>query len=364
MMFVTAEERQPLGGFLTFLLPMLVVGIGAGIAVGLPLPEMVKSLISIAAANFLYLWRASKPLGTVGVTVLVTAVMVLSFHLAGPGWLSALAWISLLALAGAMIDDPAAGLTVPPAWRAVFARLTSLPLILLMVFFLGGLFVLMLTALFQVSLSFGPSGAAGGGAETLIQSLTDEWSLFALGGGGLILASVVALVRLQRAVIGALRYAVMLACRWLLPVLSVVSLVFLVSAPGNAAYSSDTLLAVSLVFASVLLVAVNLVCADGASQGPPLWIRMSVWFAAVVILLMAVMQLTTILGFAGDGAGAELWAGYAVPVLIVAIAGFCLLAALLSGVLPGRDSWLPWLPVLNTVLVTLIGFSPLWSLIL
>ncbi|MCI5043282.1 MAG: hypothetical protein MRY72_01175 [Aquisalinus sp.] len=353
-MYVTTEERQPLGGVLTFLLPMLAAGVGGGLTVGLSLPEVVTSFFVIAALNFLYLWRTSKPVSSLLAAGAVAAVVTVSLHFAGFGWLVVIAWISLLAFEGAATDDPDVIWSVP-SWQKIFARLSSLPIMVAVVIFLAGLLFLMLTALFQVGLTIRNTGLGG---EAILQTLAEEWSMLALAGTGFIVAGLVAMVRSQRALVGAVRYALMLTSRYMLPVLSVISLAFLVSAAGNPAYTRETLMAGVMMFAIILLVVTNLVYADGSSRSPPPWIQLSVWLSGAVLVCQSGVLLMGLLGEA-----TEVSAPNPVALTLIVIAATALSISLVSGLFIRKSDWMPLLAHCNRLLVLVVGFSPLASVL-
>ncbi len=359
-MYVTAEERQPLGGGVTFLLPMLAAGTGGGLAVGFSLPELVTTVLVIAGLNFLYLWRASKPVSSLLAAVAVAVVVTMSLHFAGGGWLVMLAWICLLAFEGAATDNPDAFWSVP-SWRAIFARLSSLPIMIAVVAFLAGLLFLMLTAVFQASLTLGDTRLGG---DAMLQTLAEQWNRLALAMAGFVLAGLVALVRSQRALVGAVRYAVMLASRYLLSVLSVVSLAFLVSAMGNPAYTNESLMTGVMMFAVLLLVTANLVYADGSSQLPPLWIRLSLWLSGIVLACLAVVLVMGLLGGAGTDTLAVVSGERLIAVIVIVLAASGLMISLVSGLFMRKSGWLPLMPHLNRLLILVVGFSPLIAVLI
>ncbi|MCI5045945.1 MAG: hypothetical protein MRY59_00470 [Aquisalinus sp.] len=358
-MYVTAEERQPLGGGVSFLLPMLAAGTGTGLAVGLSLPEVVTTVLVIVGLNFLYLWRASKPVSSLIAAVAVAMVVTVSLHFAGVGWLVILAWICLLAFEGAATDNPDAFWSVP-SWRAIFARLSSLPIMIAVVAFLAGLLFLMLTAVFQASLTLGDTRLGG---DAMLQTLAEQWNRLALAMAGFILAGLVALVRSQRALVGAVRYAVMLAGRYLLPVLSVISLAFLVSAIGNPVYTQETRTAGVMMFAITLLVTIILVYADGSSRLPPLWIQLSLWLSGLTLACLATVLAAGLFGSASGDETVVTSDQSPISVMIIVLATLGLMVSLMSGLFYRQSRWLPLLPHLNRVLVLIVGFAPLMSLL-
>ncbi len=365
-MFVTQPERQPLGGFFSFVLPMCVFGILA-VLVKAPdfteanfpaaaflrtLPALVSTSVFALALSLLYLWHpariAATSLAALAVALLATAVL---HH--GEGGARLLSWAAFLVLAGAATDDTESGLELPPAYRFVFPRLVSLPLMIIVVTIFATLFSVMLAAAFQATMSIRSPDA---GPALLLPDINGSPALVGLLLFGTFLGIVVALIRYQRALIGSFRYALLVASRYLLPVICVVAMTFLLTSVGNANEERGAYFVMTV----ILLITVNLVYVDGTLAKPPAWIRVSVFVAAIVLLLLLWSQFGMAKAMADASRVTSDYGSIFYQLILTIFATFALVVGVISDSIGKSDRWMPALAPLNIAVIGLIGFAPLF----
>ena len=356
-MFVTREERQPLGGLLSFILPMLGFGLLATVSLWLPLPGYLNGLLATLGLTLLYLWRTDRLGATLIVSVAVAATIAGEAALvdAAAGGLGAfallLSWICLAVLAGAMLDDIDGGLVVPPAWRHVFPRLVSLPIMVVVLWLLMLLAGFILLAVLQVANLV--NADAGAGFDSVLGGLSASSSPVLLALAGLSLGASAAAIRFQRSLVGAVRYALLAVSRYLLPVAAVITLTAWVASRDEYVYSVEDRAALCLAGAASILVTILLVYADGRARRPSAWLQLWVITGAAVAGLALIPQLSLVLA-----AGGIVVSGSTVVTAVALLFLAAILAGLASDFIPGQRRWMPLLAPVNTALMLLIGILP------
>ena len=373
-MFVTREERQPLGGFFTFILPMMVFGMLAVLPVQIAivgiepfggllstvLPRWAGAVLSVFALSLLYLWRPATALESIISALAVSALILLQYYLlnqdqAFTGRMILVSWACLLALAGAALD--ASTFRSLPPFHLIFTRLVTLPIIVGVVILLTGMFSLMLAAIFQASNSVNPALAEQG---SLFLSNTGELTgLLILTVLGVFLGMAVAVVRYQRSLVGAVRYAILVSSRYTLPVTLVFAIAAFFALLDQQAYAPAEGAAFSFAVAMLLLLNLFLVYADGRLSKAPFWLRC---VSGVTILTSGVLLWPQFSGLAkqisAQGLVSDL-SGVIFFSLAGALLGLSALLGYVSDFLPGSRRWMPLLSELLRAMILVLGLLPI-----
>jgi len=228
-MFVTREEREPLGGIFSYWLPVSAAG-----------ALVVYALVSVSflsAMDAYFDQRVGMSLWGAGAALTATL-----FFLGGKGrWLKSVlaalvigalsgawvwldytmlavfAWLPAVALAAGIIDQRGQAVGLWPDWPIVFARLVAIPVTVVMFAFIAALVTIPALAILDIS---GIELKEAEGMELILPAV------------GVALAGLlVAFVRRQRVLIGAVRYALIWVAQFVLPVALVIALVLI----GNIA---------------------------------------------------------------------------------------------------------------------------------
>ena len=351
-MFLTEEERRPLGGFALFFLPLVVSGGAAALCLsfasagsGPSLWDHLTLAVGLSLVAFLFLYKPSVPGRSVLAAVLTGLFTTLSWQLTGhlareailPFALSAYAALSL---AGGWVNhhaDHRPGFL--PAYRYVFVMALSLPVWGMILFLFSLLIGLMGVAVFGAAESWWQS------REVTLSSVL----LSAIAGG--IAGGLLAVVRMQRVLLGTLRFSLLWLARFLLPVAVVVAFSLLLATgyppPATAA---------GLGSASGILLLVWLNFQDGEGRRPALWLRGAVWLGVVLAAILVTPLIHTT--FFPDGPGGE-----TVSVLYLAAltgaASLVAFMAILSELNFASRRWMPAAAPLISLLLVLVAFGPL-----
>ena len=170
------------------------------------------------------------------------------------------------------------------SWRPYFLGLTTVPILITG----AALFV---GALALVAFLLGEGVLDRGLAETFA---TFQGSLPSYIIAGAVAGSIIAIVRTQKVLIGAVRYGLLLAGRYGLPFIVVLTLVSFAASWHSGAFVMDqfggqTPMILASLLASVMILTYN----TGENPPPVFWVRMFFWLAVLVLgVLVAVMILT------------------------------------------------------------------------
>ncbi len=359
-MFITRYERQPLGGFFTFILPMVLFGILAAVPLGLNIfggdvdlladvPGRALQWLSIFAASLLYLWHFSHGFKVLAVALVISGLTLLGFILNAPAGSVLLGWGALLILGGALANDTEGSLLQVPSYQAIFPRLVSLPLMLVLILLFSLLFGLLITASFQAGMVM---TATDLGTGELIPEITGVTRIAVFSVFGVFLGVVSALIRYQRALIGSVRYAVLVAARYVLPFITVIGLMLFFAMLDPYEYTLADRAAAAEVMAIILLTSIMLVYVDGSLPKPPLWLRLTAFLTLITIGLLLLPGLNLAL------AGEQTWA-QSFSYLLTALAGLFLLFGKASDLFSRADTWMPLLAPLCVFYFLIISVSPI-----
>jgi len=356
----------------------LVVGLAAGGALyaiseqwgaaspPAPVPVTLMQVVVTFASGWLLLWARGRVLGAILSAALIAGV------LAVPTWFFAsidisrggdyefesfpilfwsfaaapLAFYLMLTLAKATLESGA-----PPKYESVFFHGLTLPLIGVGAHVFAGLSLVLLFAwaalLKQMGVDF-------------FSKLFDEpWFVLPFLGavGGLSIA----MIRGLDAVLGALRFILLLFSRIAMPIMAVFSVTFLVALAVNgpdAIFDRPYPGAIMLALAFVGMLVFNGVYQNGVGGPPPWWLRLST--------IIAIAAFPVYAGLAAWAFALRLDAYGLTPPRIVGLAmnglafaySFVLVAGLLSEFAWKKPRWMPPVAALNT------GMALLWIVVL
>ena len=289
-MYVSTAEREKLGGVFTFILPIVLVSVAAAIATygayggEVPFAKDLLPLIAPVLLTFVFLWRASAAIlsfaGSIALGILIAITQILGAPIAG---ILLSAWIAI-ALKSAVIDNAQLPKGEGHAFFSlVFPRLIALPIIAFLAVSLSLLFVVMMTAIFQVSVNF---DIAGDVTESFLSDMQSLPRTVFLALVGAFFGLVVAIVRLQAPMIGAVRYALLWAARYLFPIIVVIGWAVCAASIGNENYADLERVSFWRSIVMLLFAVFALVYIDGSQEKPALWLRISLWCALPLIGLL------------------------------------------------------------------------------
>lgn len=296
-MFVTREERQPLGGLVSYWLPAIITG-GAWIGlIGLALALITVSSQEVSRVHWIAVGAGAGFAGTLFLTgragkwlpaligaLGVAGLMALACLMYSPYPAYAFAlitsWLAATGLVGAMVDN---GRFAIPPWRLVFLQLVRIPVIILLLVMFCGLLGVMVLAVADLGSVVGRDGldalvgdGLAGDARTLQLILT--------GGVVLMTGLLAAVVRRQRVMVGSIRYAMIWLSQFLLPVAEVIAVVMMLNytldpqAMDMGVFSTGT----ALLCAVIALTSV-LVYQTGEGRMPGLWLGIAVSLAPLIL---------------------------------------------------------------------------------
>lgn len=228
-MFVTREEREPLGGVFSYWLPVSAAGalvlyawgsVSFLSAMDMYFDQRVGMALWAAGAAFaatlFFLGGKGRWVKSLIAALVIGALSALWVWL-GYTMLAGFAWLPAVALAAGIIDQRGQAAGLWPDWPIVFARLVAIPVTVVMFAFIAALVTIPALAVMDI-----------GGLE--VQEA--EGLELVLVVGGLALAGLLAaFVRRQRVLIGAVRYALIWTAQFVLPVALVIGTVLI----GNIA---------------------------------------------------------------------------------------------------------------------------------
>ncbi|MGV6801625.1 MAG: hypothetical protein ACWA5L_06865 [bacterium] len=367
-MFVTEEERLKFGGLLGFYVPMMIIGGLASLSIwysqtnnpAFPGSKVYAMAAVIFFSSLLFLWRAgqwARALLSAALTAAVVTVSAALLDLEGaisPSLSLSMilaSWFVLVVFFGASLDERRANWLYPPAYRTIFARALILPPVLMVLALFLGLFSILMAALFQMSAPFVEDMLAGE-----VASLREQANpIMATGVTGVFLGAATALVRNQRVLLGAVRYAILFLARYLMPVLAVIALSLIAAMLVNGEFAGFPVAPkdhLALVFVHLILLNTWLVYQNGEGPHPPLWLGAGVvvgFGAAVILALPHLMVLSSTFPPSLD----QYW------LLILALTMSVFGIGIVSGLVPISKNWMPILGPLLIGLFMIIACSPI-----
>ncbi len=366
-MFVTQNERLPLGGVLTFLIPMTLIGALAGyfLPANITIYECGErcSLISseIELNDFLFLicipllfvWRGGRPFSSMLASVLLAAFFVLAIGSGFSLWVQ-FSIVVALAFAVTIVGRPdfvesMAGIF---SYSYLFPSLINVQIIAFCFQIAVGLLAILTVSLFlMVDRSSAPELIGVSNYLTVWgRELNGLWSAIVGGIAGVLMA----FLRAQRALVGALRYALLLGARYLFPVVVLIAWVFILATFNNPKYTQSNIVDIWLFLATLLLVAVALVYVDGSQGAPKLWLRMSMWFAAITVPVLLLPSLTVFTDLASSSG-----IGNQFQILILCFASVALLFNVVLDLTIRTQRWMPLMAWSNMIVVGMLFLAPI-----
>ncbi|GGD08277.1 hypothetical protein [Aquisalinus flavus] len=353
-MFVTREEREPLGGVFSYWLPVSAAGalvLFAAASVFFPeaTPTSSDQRVGIVfwaagaavAATLFFLggkgrWRKSL------IAALTIGSLCGTWVWLGHVMLAGLVWLPAVALAAGIVDQRGKTSSLWPDWPIVFARLVAIPVTVLMFAFIAALVTIPALAIMDIG-DIEMQEAAGIG--------------IVLVAGGLAVAGLLAaFVRRQRVLIGAVRYALIWAAQFVLPVALVISLVLIgnvaLSPTGTGPFGMAALGWLPLVIA----VSALLIYQTGHMRAPGLFLRLMMSLTPFILGALLYCSYWVV---ADQGAG-PIGAGTLSLSTLVLIA---LCVFLLAGVLSQPFFRKQWMAPLAPLLVVLTGLCAVLPLV-
>ncbi|NHK29321.1 hypothetical protein FF098_015490 [Parvularcula flava] len=347
-MFVTREEREPLGGIFSYWLPVSAAG-----------ALVLYALVSVSFLSAMHTWFDQKMgmsiwaagaslaatlffLGGKGrwlktlIASLVIGAMTGAWVWLGHDWPGAFAWLFAVALAAGIIDQRGQAAGLWPDWPIVFARLVAIPVTVIMFAFIAALVTIPAFAVMDI-----------GGIE--VQE-AEGLELVLLAGGLALAGLLAAFVRRQRVMIGAVRYALIWAAQFVLPVTLVIALVLVANIALSPAGTGPVGEAALGWLPYIIAVAGVLLYQTGHARAPGLFLRsvMSLTPFVLAALLYGSFRIT------GDAGG------MLKPAALVLMA-LCL--CLLIGVGSQPFFRKAWMAPLAPMLVMLTGLCAVLPLI-
>ena len=297
-MFVTDEERLPLGGragwLLGFFVPMILVGAGAGWALfQLGASEEDRFYIPLAyaglgtALGLLTFYHASRLRSIVIALIIGGGFFSIARLLeSGMGFeIAILQIIVLLSLGyGSTLMSAASKQDGIISWRPYFLGLTTVPILITV----AALFV---GALALIAFLLGEGVLDRGLAETFT---TFQGRLPSYIIAGAVAGSIISIVRTQKVLIGAVRYGLLLAGRYGLPFIVVLTLVSFAASWQSGAFVMDQFGGQTPVILASLLASVMILTYNTGENPPPVfWVRMFFWLAVLVLGVLAAVMIMT-----------------------------------------------------------------------
>lgn len=305
-MFVAREERAPLGGLTGLVMPSAIIGalgsigcfylftkINTGSAenwyavaatalliltLTLTLTGRSRRWIIAVAVSCCVAFLSSLPALKVALSAETGTAPLLQVH---DLW-AFLAVYAGMVLAKSIVDQPATmGMF---DYRSIFLNAVTLPVLLLIVVMAAGLLSILLSSLYSML------GIFQHGWQGRLPNLSD-YAL--LGLSGAFVGAFIASMRMQRVVIGVVRYTVLLISRFAMPLIAVVNLSVLLVVAKT--YGLSGVLSEIAPFAPVglpvTLLVFFLVYQNGQGEKPNLWLRLSTIIALLIVPLYAADQL-------------------------------------------------------------------------
>ena len=314
-MFVAREERVSLGGLFGLIIPSAVIGavglVGAYrvLTEGSDPSSVTAGFVGLFSISLILTGRQSRWLLALLLSAVVGLLSALPFIVglwqntegvfAVADWgRYFVAYYAALVLAKTVIDQPEdTGLF---DYRGIFLNAITLPVLLVIVVLAGGLLSILLSSLYSMM------GLFQEGWSERLPSLTETVLLAIIGG---VAGAFIAAMRMQRVVIGVVRYGLLLVMRFALPVVAVISAVAIIVMIGENSGQDfrDWIAPVDPLFWSAfLLFAFALVYQNGQGAKPGLWLRASAWAALLGLpffltppLLRSLEDVKTIAGMSG-----------------------------------------------------------------
>jgi hypothetical protein len=357
----------------------LLVGLAAGAAIygvveqwgdqgrPAPLPITLMQLVASFATGWLLLADRGRVLAAILPAALIAAVLAVptwffaavdisggggnydfeSFPILFWSFLAApLSFYIMLTLAKSAIESG-----VPPKYESVFFHGVTLPLIGAGAHIFAGLSLVLLYAWAALLKQMG--------VDAFAKLFDEPWFVLPFLGavGGLSIA----MIRGQQAVLGALRFILLLFSRLVMPIMAVFSVTFLLALAVNgpdALFERPYPGAIMLGLAFVGMLVFNGVYQNGAGGPPPWWLRASTIIAIAAFPVYAGLAAWAFFLRVGDyGLTPPRIVGLAMNGLAFAYS-FVLIAGLLTELNWKGRRWMPPVASLNT------GMAALWVLVL
>ena len=348
-MFVAREEKLSLGGLFGLIIPSAFVG-AAGLAgsyyflaqaEGAGWPFVIAGFLGLFSIALILIGRQSRWLLAILLSALVGLFSVLP-SIAGflqnvEGVFAVTDWghfliafYAALVLAKTVIDQPSdTGLL---DYRGIFLNAITLPVLLVIAVLAGGLLSILLSSLYSMM------GLFQEGWSERLPSLT-ETVLLTIGGG--VAGAFIAAMRMQRVVIGVVRYGLLLVMRFALPVVAVISavaIILMISENSGQNFREWIAPIDPLFWSAFLLFAFALVYQNGQGAKPALWLRASAWAVILALPFFLVPPLLRSLEGAGNIAALVAWL---YPHGLLLLLGLTVFAGLGSEFYWRAKKWMP-----------------------
>ncbi len=348
-MFVAREEKLSLGGLFGLIIPSAFIG-AAGLAgsyyflaqaEGAGWSSVIASFVGLFSIALILIGRQSRWLLAILFSALVALFSVLPF-IAGfwqneEGSFAVIDWghfliafYAALVLAKTVIDQPPdTGLL---DYRGIFLNAITLPVLLVIVVLAGGLLSILLSSLYSMM------GLFQEGWSDRLPSVT-ETVLLTIGGG--VAGAFIAAMRMQRVVIGVVRYGLLLVMRFALPVVAVISavaIILMISENSGQNFREWIAPIDPLFWSAFLLFAFALVYQNGQGAKPALWLRASAWAVILALPFFLVPPLLRSLEGAGNIAALVAWL---YPYGLLLLLGLTVFAGLGSEFYWRAKKWMP-----------------------
>ncbi len=361
-MFVAREEKLSLGGLFGLIIPSAFIGAASlaggfsflGRAIESPDQTFTTITFLMLFAQFLALFsvtliltgRQSRWLLAILLSALVALVSILptlavswlgmdgelrwdqTIAFADPGLVAA--YYAALVLAKTVIDQPPdTGLL---DYRGIFLNAITLPVLLVIVVLAGGLLSILLSSLYSMM------GLFQEGFRLRLPSLTETVLLAIVGG---VAGAFIAAMRMQRVVIGVVRYGLLLVMRFALPVVAVISavaIILMISENSGQNFREWIAPIDPLFWSAFLLFAFALVYQNGQGAKPALWLRASAWAVILALPFFLVPPLLRSLEGAGNIAALVAWL---YPHGLLLLLGLTVFAGLGSEFYWRAKKWMP-----------------------
>jgi hypothetical protein len=362
-MFVAREEKIPLGGLFGLIIPSAFIG-AASLAGGYSFlarviedPDqtfatvtflmLLAQSLALFSVTLILTGRQSRWLLAILLSVLVALISIMptlvvswlgmdgklgwdqaAIVFADPGLITA--YFAALVLAKTVIDQPPdTGLL---DYRGIFLNAITLPVLLVIVVLAGGLLSILLSSLYSMM------GLFQEGWSERLPSLT-ETVLLAIAGG--VAGAFIAAMRMQRVVIGVVRYGLLLVMRFALPVVAVISAVaiILMISENNGQNFREWIAPIDPLFWSTfLLFAFALVYQNGQGAKPALWLRASAW---AVLLGLPFFLIPPLLRSLEDVKNIADMSAWLYPYGLLFLVTLSVLAGLVSEIYWRAEKWMP-----------------------
>ncbi len=348
-MFVAREEKLSLGGLFGLIIPSAFVG-AAGLAGSYYFlaqaeeagwPFVIAGFLGLFSIALILIGRQSRWLLAILLSALVGLFSVLP-SIAGflqnvEGVFAVTDWghfliafYAALVLAKTVIDQPSdTGLL---DYRGIFLNAITLPVLLVIAVLAGGLLSILLSSLYSMM------GLFQEGWSERLPSLT-ETVLLTIGGG--VAGAFIAAMRMQRVVIGVVRYGLLLVMRFALPVVAVISavaIILMISENSGQNFREWIAPIDPLFWSAFLLFAFALVYQNGQGAKPALWLRASAWAVILALPFFLVPPLLRSLEEVGNIAALVAWL---YPHGLLLLLGLTVFAGLGSEFYWRAKKWMP-----------------------